>query len=593
MMGAARAIWLLVRMSVRVAPWQSAACLCESIGVALNLLRPLYLAWFVSGAIEHDAARMTTATIAFVVQVGVGRLLIIIGMNARAGQLERVGYAFDTRIAEITAGTPDVEHFDNPEYLDQMQILREEAGALGLAVNTLLNTLSTLTAAIGTIALAITADWRMLLVAAAGLPSLLFAPLVVRWQTRAEQLGAESGRLANHLLHLGTTPAAAGELRIFDLAAPLRGRLGEATRAWRAPKLALARRESAVTVASQVLFYGSAAAVLSWLVSDVIAGHLTVGALTLALLLVGRLQGTSSEMRSVIGQVASMSRTAGRFLWLLDAERELHRRYTGIEQPPAVLRDGITLSALTYRYPNATALAVDSISLDLPAGSVIALVGENGAGKSTLVNLLTGLLPATGGTMRIDGRDSRQFDLTAWRRQLAGAFQDHVRYEFTIRDAVGIGDIPARTDDSRVREAMRAGAAEAVLDSVPRGLSTQLGATWQDGVDLSGGQWQRITIARGMMRRSPILRVLDEPTAALDAATEHELFDRYTAAARVGRSSGTVTVLVTHRFSTVSAADLVVVLDRGRVVEQGSHGELMARRGYYAELYELQARGYR
>jgi ATP-binding cassette subfamily B protein len=315
--------------------------------------------------------------------------------------------------------------------------------------------------------------------------------------------------------------------------------------------------------------------------------------LTLALLLVGRLQGTSSEMRSVIGQVASMSRTAGRFLWLLDAERELHRRYTGIEQPPAVLRDGITLSALTYRYPNATALAVDSISLDLPAGSVIALVGENGAGKSTLVNLLTGLLPATGGTMRIDGRDSRQFDLTAWRRQLAGAFQDHVRYEFTIRDAVGIGDIPARTDDSRVREAMRAGAAEAVLDSVPRGLSTQLGATWQDGVDLSGGQWQRITIARGMMRRSPILRVLDEPTAALDAATEHELFDRYTAAARVGRSSGTVTVLVTHRFSTVSAADLVVVLDRGRVVEQGSHGELMARRGYYAELYELQARGYR
>lgn len=592
-MRAARAIWLLVSTSVRVAPWQSAACLCESAGVVLDLLQPLYLAWFVTGAIEHEASRMATAAAAFIVQVGIGRVLIFVGMNARAGQLERVGYAFDTRIAEITASMPGIEHFDDPAYLDQMQILREEEGALGLAVNTLLNELSTLVLAVGTVALAVTADWRMLLVAAAGVPGVMLTALVVRWQARAEQASAEPGRLATHLLRLGTTPAAGGELRVAALAEPLRVRLGEATRAWRAPKIGLARRESTVTVASQLVFYGTAAAVLSWLVSDVIAGRVAVGDLTLALLLIGRLQGTSSELRSVIGNVASMTRTAGRFLWLLDTERASRRGHTGTETPPRSLREGITLSALTYRYPRAATPAVDAVSLDLPAGSVIALVGENGSGKSTLVNLLTGLLPPTRGTVQVDGRDTQAFDLAAWRARLAGAFQDHVRYEFTVRDAVGIGDMAARTDDDRVREAIRNGAADGVLAAVPQGLATQLGSTWPGGVELSGGQWQRIAIARGMMRRTPILRVLDEPTAALDAATEHELFDRYTAAARTGRRSGTVTVLVTHRFSTVAAADLVVVLDHGRVVEQGAHAALIARGGRYAELYELQAKGYR
>jgi ATP-binding cassette subfamily B protein len=328
-------------------------------------------------------------------------------------------------------------------------------------------------------------------------------------------------------------------------------------------------------------------------VSDVIAGQLPVGSLTLALLLVGRLQGTSAQMRSVIGNIASTTRTAGRFLWLQDLAGELRGRYTGTGEAPAAVSDGITLTSVTYRYPQSTVAVVDAVTLDLPAGSVVAFVGENGAGKSTLVNLIAGLLRPSSGILAVDGRNVDHFDVDSWRRTMAGAFQDHVHYEFSLRDVVGIGDLPARTDDARVQEAMRDGAATAVLDSVPHGLGTQLGATWAGGVDLSGGQWQRIAIARGMMRRRPILRVLDEPTSALDAATENELFDRYTAAARAGRRSGTITLLVTHRFSTVAAADLVVVLDRGRIVEQGTHTELIARRGHYAELYELQAAGYR
>jgi ATP-binding cassette subfamily B protein len=248
---------------------------------------------------------------------------------------------------------------------------------------------------------------------------------------------------------------------------------------------------------------------------------------------------------------------------------------------------------VTYHYPQATEPAVADVSLQLPAGSVIALVGENGSGKTTLVNVITGLLPATGGAVRIDGRDLPLLDTTDWRDRLAGAFQDHMRFEFTVLDAIGVGELTHRCREDRVWRAAREGSAESVVAALPSGMATQLGSTWPDGVDLSGGQWQRVAIARGMMRREPILRILDEPTAALDAATEHQLFDRYAAAARAGRRSGTITILVTHRFSTVAAADLVVVLDHGRVIEQGTHTELLARGGRYAELYELQAAGYR
>ncbi|MEQ7006813.1 ABC transporter ATP-binding protein [Actinopolymorpha sp. B17G11] len=588
-----RAMHLLVTSSIRVAPWQAVLCLAETSGVILQLLQPLCLAWFVAGAVAHDTSLMALAAGAFVAQIAVGRALIWLGMNARAGQLERVSYAFDARIAEITASVPTIEHLDDPHYLDQLQIMREERGSLGLAVNTLLNSLSGMAGVVGVIALAATADWRMLLVAVAGVPGVLVGPLLARWQGRAEAAGAERGRLAAHLMQVGGSPAGAGEIRVFGLADPLRSRLAAATRAWWAPKVGLAVRESAVNIAVQVIFYGAAGAVLAFLVRDAIGGPVSVAELTLALLLVGRLQGVSGSLRGIIHDVAAMTRTAGRFLWLVDETARIRAAHAGWDTPPATLRDELVLDRVTYRYPRHERPALEDVSLTLPAGRVIALVGENGAGKTTLVNLITGMLTPTSGAIRIDGVDLASLDPAGWRSRLAGAFQDHVRFEFHLRETVGIGDLPARDDESAVRRAIQAGAAEAVLTSIPRGLDTQLGVTWPGGVDLSGGQWQRLAIARGMMRGTPLIRILDEPTAALDAATEHELFDRYTQAARAGRDAGTITILVTHRFSTVAAADHVVVLDRGRVIEQGTHTELITRGGHYSELYELQARGYR
>lgn len=221
-------------------------------------------------------------------------------------------------------------------------------------------------------------------------------------------------------------------------------------------------------------------------------------------------------------------------------------------------------------------------------------MGDNGAGKTTLVKLLAGLYVPTAGRIRVDGTDLSTLDPDRWRRRVSAAFQDHARWEFSVHETVGIGDLDAVEDAEAVSAALdRAGAGD-LPETLPAGLDTQLGAHWPGGIDLSGGQWQKLAIGRGMMRRSPLLLLLDEPTAALDAETEHHLFERWTVAAReVREATGAVTVLVSHRFSTVRMADLIVVLDQGRIVESGTHAQLLSRQGLYAELFELQAASYR
>jgi ATP-binding cassette, subfamily B, bacterial len=244
---------------------------------------------------------------------------------------------------------------------------------------------------------------------------------------------------------------------------------------------------------------------------------------------------------------------------------------------------------------------LDDVSLALAPGQVVAIVGENGAGKSTLVKLLCRLYRPDQGRILVDGADLARFPAEEWRSRLAGAFQDFFRFEFRARHSVGVGDVPHIDDEPAVVAAVdRAGATD-VVERLVAGLETQLGPTWPDGAELSFGQWQKLALARGFMRDQPLLLVLDEPTAALDAETEHALFERYAAAARGGGATtgsantadGRITILVSHRFSTVRMADLIVVLDGARVVEVGSHDALMVADGQYAELYGIQAAAYR
>jgi ATP-binding cassette subfamily B protein len=228
-----------------------------------------------------------------------------------------------------------------------------------------------------------------------------------------------------------------------------------------------------------------------------------------------------------------------------------------------------------------------------PSRTVVALVGENGASKTTLVKLLTRMYRPSSGSILVDGVDLVSFGVAAWRERLAAAFQDFAGFEVTALESVGVGDLPRRTDAVAVGAALlRAGASD-MPAGLPSGLDTQLGLDWEGGVNLSSGQWQKLALGRALLREDPLMVFFDEPTASLDAPTGHALFARYVAEARSRQETGTITVLVSHRFSAVRAADLILVLDDGAVAEQGSHDELVAVGGLYAELHELQSRGYR
>jgi ATP-binding cassette subfamily B protein len=286
-----------------------------------------------------------------------------------------------------------------------------------------------------------------------------------------------------------------------------------------------------------------------------------------------------------------------RMAWLEDYAASLMEHADAAA--PAKLAEGIRFEHVSFTYPGTEKLVLDDVNLELKAGSVVAIVGENGAGKSTLVKLLCRMYQPDQGRILIDGLDLARIHADDWRARLAGAFQDFFRFEFQARRTVGVGDVGRLDDEPAVVSAVSRAGAEDVVEHLKSGLGTQLGPTWPAGVEISFGQWQKLALARGFMREHPLLLVLDEPTAALDAETEHALFERYAAVARGGKidqegaADGRITILVSHRFSTVRMADMIVVLDGARVVEAGSHEALMAKGGQYSELYGIQAAAYR
>jgi ATP-binding cassette subfamily B protein len=318
--------------------------------------------------------------------------------------------------------------------------------------------------------------------------------------------------------------------------------------------------------------------------------HASAGSVLLVLAAGARL---SMYIGATIGEIAFF-----RGFWVYGARRlvwleQYATSFTAkADRPaPARLEQGIRLENVSFAYPGVGKLALENVSIDLPAGAVVAIVGENGAGKTTLVKLLAKMYEPTSGRILVDGVDLASIASDAWRERLAGAFQDFFKFELRMRQSVGVGDVPRIEERLAVTAAVARAGADDVVEKFDAGLETQLGPTWPGGVDVSFGQWQKIALARAFMRDEPLVLVLDEPTAALDSETEHALFERYAAATH--SSDGRITILVSHRFSTVRMADLIVVLDGARVVEVGSHNDLIARDGQYASLYGIQAAAYR
>ena len=247
---------------------------------------------------------------------------------------------------------------------------------------------------------------------------------------------------------------------------------------------------------------------------------------------------------------------------------------------------------MSFSYPGTNRLVLDDVSLLLPAGSVVAIVGANGAGKSTLVKLIARMYAPSAGCITVDGIDIATIRSSDWRDRLAGAFQDFFRFEFRAQQTVGLGDLDRLDDRLAGERAVDRAGAHDVIERLAYGLDTQLGAGWDDGAEVSFGQWQKLALARGFMRDDPLVLILDEPTAALDAETEHSLFERFAEESRRNASNGRVVVLVSHRFSTVRMADQIIVMDGAHIAQTGSHEELMESGGLYADLFTIQAAAY-
>ena len=400
---------------------------------------------------------------------------------------------------------------------------------------------------------------------------------------------AQDNRLARHLFATATTAPPGKEVRVTGIGPHLVALRRAAWERAYAP-VSAARWESALWHTLAWAFFGVA------YVGGVVFVSSGLGAPAADVLLVlaagSRL---SAYIGATVGEIGFLRGFwmdgSRRLAWLEDYAASLT---AAADLPvPAALGRGVRVEHVSFAYPGTSRLVLDDVSLSLQPGSVVALVGENGAGKTTLVKLLAKMYEPTAGAIFIDETPLARIPADQWRSRLAGAFQDFFRFEFRARHTVGLGDVPRLDDELAVAAAVGRAGANDVVARLTSGLDTQLGSTWPEGVELSFGQWQKLALARGFMRDRPLLVVLDEPTAALDAETEHALFERYAAAARSNSDDGRITILVSHRFSTVRMADVIVVMDGAKLVEIGTHSELMATGGHYAGLYGIQAAAYR
>ena len=582
-------MWRLCRLGYRHEPALMLIAFVLSLVSALP--DALIAVWFKllgEGALQRDRTLVLGSLLALGASVAATWILRTVSTRVQRRFRDRVTIALESHVAMLQASVPTIAHQERPDYLDRLSVLRDQVFVLDHMYMSVFSTAGWILRLGVTVALLAAIHPALIALVAFAVPTVATSFWRPGVERIAQERGAASDRLARQLFTTATTAAPGKDVRVTGIGARIAADRRRAWERWYA-LVSAARWRSAVwhTMAWAVFGLGFAGAVA--FVASVLGRP--AGDVLLVLAAGSRL---SAYVSATVGEIGFLRGTwmdgSRRLAWLED-----YASASSVDEDgdiPRRLVEGIRLEGVSFAYPRTGRMALEDVDLFLPAGSVVALVGENGAGKTTLVKLLSKLYAPTTGRILVDGQDLSRMPTLEWRSRLAGAYQDFFRFELLAREAVGVGDVPRLDDEPAVIAAVDRAGARDVVDGLALRLDTQLGPSWPGGVDVSFGQWQKLALARGFMRDEPLLMVLDEPTAALDADTEHALFERYAESSRRSRGSGRITILVSHRFSTVRAADLIVVLDGARVSEFGTHEDLMARRGIYFELYGLQAAAY-
>ncbi len=581
----------------------SSPALTRGVGAfaLLNAVLPLLVVWAGKRIVDAVAAGDHEATL-YAVLLEAGLVLIAAAGNrgsALVWQLLGARLSVDINLGILEkARTLTLRHFEDATFYDQLSRARREASSRPLAVVS--STFGLLQNMLGMVGfLGLLTQWSLW-----ALPGLLLAALPSAWvemkygtrQFRLRNWRAPETRRLAYLEYVLANDHHAKEVQLFGLGEHLTGRYRTLAESFYREDRALATRRSFAAWGMSLLgtcaFYACYAA----MALDAVRGGMTIGDLVLY---AAAFRQGQQAFQSVLGALGSMYEDnlyMSNLFAFLDLPIAAPAGAGAPVLPPAPDHEekGLRFEGVGFRYPTSGGdpagegtWALRGIDLFIPAGESLALVGHNGAGKTTFIKLLTGLYTPTEGVVRLDGRDLRAWDPAELRARIGVIFQDFNQYQFTARENVGFGSLARLDDDAQVDRAIRQGGADELVRAWPEGLATRLGRWFEKGLELSGGQWQKIALSRAFMREQADILVLDEPTAALDANAEHQIFERFRELTR-GRTS----VLISHRFPTVRMADRIIVIEGGTIVEEGGHEELMAQNGRYASLFRVQAAGY-
>ena len=484
--------------------------------------------------------------------------------------------------------TLDLSFFEHPDYYDRLQNARREGAYKPVElINDTFQIIQNLITLVSFAALLLRfSPWLVLILLATSIPSFIAETRFSEQGFRMLTYRAPETRQINYLSRLLTEDSAAKEIKLFNLGKTLLGRYMTLFDKFFQDDKSLAVKRAVVGFSLGIVatlgFYGSYA----WIVWHTVLGSISLGDMTLYLSIFRQGQSTFQSILAAVGNIYENNL----FMANLFEFFELKPQMSIVAQPrklPSPLLDGVEFRGVGFRYPDNEEWVLRGIDLRIRAGEKIALVGHNGAGKTTLIKLLSRLYDPTEGTIFIDGIDIREVEPNDLRQRIGVIFQDFVRYHLPASENIGFGQIEAAHQKEKIVEAARKSGAHEIIENLPEGYETMLGRWFHGGQELSLGQWQKIALARAFMRDAEIL-VLDEPTASLDAQTEYEIFQRFQEL-----TEGKMAILISHRFSTVRMADRIIVIDGGRIAEVGSHQELLRAEGIYAELFAMQAEGYR